>query len=107
MREKLVTEQLPPLEIERLLGKTADILRSAARSEGYFNHILARLFFKRLCHGYSEGRQVLLEEFGSAEIAAKKFRRFLTLQGRLWEDTNVGQKLNDTLAQIAKSIFRQ
>ncbi len=107
MQEKLVTEQLTPLEIERLRWKTADNLRGAVRPKGYNSYFLSLLFFKRLCDVYSEENQVFLEELGSEEIAAKKFHRLLTPEGCLWDDTNVGHKLNDALAQVAKSILRQ
>jgi len=108
MQEKLVTEELTSQEIEQLLWKAADILRGAVRPEGYGNYILPLLFFKRLSDVYLEEYQALLEKFGSEEIAAKKFHRFFIPEGCLWDDIrqfsqNVGQKLNDTLAQIAKS----
>ena len=107
-QEKLVTEELTPQEMEQLLWKAADILRGAVRPEGYGNYILPLLFFKRLSDVYLEEYQALLEKFGSEEIAAKKFHRFFIPEGCLWGDIrrfsqNVGQKLNDTLAQIAKS----
>lgn len=108
MQEKLVTEELTSQEIEQLLWKAADILRGAVRPEGYGNYILPLLFFKRLSDVYLEEYQALLEKFGSEEIAAKKFHRFFIPEGCLWDDIrqfsqNVGQKLNETLAQIAKS----
>lgn len=108
MQEKLVTEELSQQEIEQLLWKAADILRGAVRPEGYGNYILPLLFFKRLSDVYLEEYQALLEKFGSEEIAAKKFHRFLIPEECLWDDIrrfsqNVGQKLNDTLAQIAKA----
>jgi len=108
VHEKLVTEELTPQEIERLLWKAADILRGAVRPEGYGNYILPLLFFKRLSDVYLEEYQALLEKFGSEEIAAKKFHRFLIPEECLWDDIrrfsqNVGQKLNNTLAQIAKA----
>jgi len=106
-QEKLVTEELTPQEMEQLLWKAADILRGAVRPEGYGNYILPLLFFKRLSDVYLEEYQALLEKFGSEEIAAKKFHRFFIPEGCLWGDIrrfsqNVGQKLNDTLAQIVK-----
>jgi type I restriction enzyme M protein len=108
MQEKLGTEEFTPQEIEQLLWKAADILRGAVRPEGYGNYILPLLFFKRLSDVYLEEYQALLKKFGSEEIAAKKFHRFLIPEGCLWDDIrrfsqNLGQKLNDTLAQIAKS----
>ncbi len=101
-QEKIAKEELTLDEIGQLLWKTAAIPRGAVRSEGYGNYILSLLSFKRLCDVYSEEYQAFLEEFESEEIAAKKFHRFLIPEGCLWDDTNVGQKLNDALAQIAK-----
>lgn len=107
-QEKLIAEEFTPQEIEQLLWKAADILRGAVRPEGYGDYILPLLFFKRLSDVYLEEYKALFERFGSEEVAAKKFHRFLIPEGCLWDDIrrysqNVGQKLNDTLAQIAKS----
>ena len=49
-----------------------------------------------------------MKKYGNEEIAKKKFHRFIIPEGCLWEDIrkksqNVGQKLNDTLASIAKN----
>jgi type I restriction enzyme M protein len=108
MQEKLGADELTPQEMEQLLWKAADILRGAVGPERYGNYILPLLFFKRLSDVYVEEYQALLKRFGSEEIAAKKFHRFLIPEGCLWDDIrkfsqNLGQKLNDALAQIAKS----
>ncbi len=106
-QEKIATEELTLDEMEQALWKAADILRGAVRPERYGSYMLPLLFFKRLSDVYEEEYQALLERFKDEEIAKSKFHRFTIPGGCLWEDIrvvaqNVGQKLNDTLAQIAK-----
>lgn len=108
VQQKIFNEKVSQQELEQLLWKAADILRGAVRPERYGYYVLPLLFFKRLSDVYSEEYQELLGKYGDEEIAKKKFHRFLIPEGCLWEDVrkqsqNVGQKLNDTLAQIAKN----
>lgn len=107
MQEKIAKEELTLEETEQALWKAADILRGAVRPERYGSYMLPLLFFKRLSDVYEEEYQALLERFKDEDIAKRKFHRFTIPDGCLWEDIrvvaqNVGQKLNDTLAQIAK-----
>ena len=106
-QEKIATEELTLDETEQALWKAADILRGAVRPERYGSYMLPLLFFKRLSDVYEEEYQALLERFEDEDIAKQKFHRFTIPDGCLWADIrvvaqNVGQKLNDTLAQIAK-----
>jgi type I restriction enzyme M protein len=106
-QEKIAKEELTLDEIEQALWKAADILRGAVRPERYGSYMLPLLFFKRLSDVYEEEYQALLEEFKDEDIAKRKFHRFTIPEGCLWGDIrvvaeNVGQKLNDTLALIAK-----
>jgi type I restriction enzyme M protein len=108
MQEKIATEELTLNEMEQALWKAADILRGAVRPERYGSYMLPLLFFKRLSDVYEEEYQALLERFGDEDIAKQKFHRFTIPEGCLWADIrvvaqNVGQTLNDTLAQIAKA----
>jgi len=108
MQEKIATEELTLDEMEQVLWKAADILRGAVRPERYSSYMLPLLFFKRLSDVYEEEYQALLERFKDEDIAKQKFHRFTIPKGCLWADIrvvaqNVGQKLNDTLAQIAKT----
>ncbi len=71
-------------------------------------YVLPLLFFKRLSDVYAEEYQALLAKYKEEEIARAKFHRFVIPKGCQWEDIrkqaqNVGQKLNDVLAQIAKA----
>lgn len=108
MQEKLGIQELSLDEIEQTLWKAADILRGAVRPERYGSYMLPLLFFKRLSDVYEEEYRALLERFKDEDIAKKKFHRFTIPEGCLWGDIrvvaqNVGQKLNDTLAIIAKT----
>ena len=108
MQEKIAAEELTLDEMEQALWKAADILRGAVRPERYGSYMLPLLFFKRLSDVYEDEYQALLERFEDEEIAKRKFHRFTIPEGCLWTDIrvvaqNVGQKLNDTLAQIAKA----
>jgi len=107
-QEKIATEELTLDEMEQALWKAADILRGAVRPERYGSYMLPLLFFKRLSDVYEEEYQALHERFKDEDIAKQKFHRFTIPEGCLWADIrvvaqNVGQKLNDTLAQIAKT----
>jgi len=106
-QEKIAKEELTLDKIEQVLWQAADILRGAVRPERYGSYMLPLLFFKRLSDVYEEEYQELLEKFQDEEIAKQKFHRFTIPEGCLWMDIrvvaqNVGQKLNDTFAQIAK-----
>jgi type I restriction enzyme M protein len=108
MQQKITTEEFTLDEMEQALWKAADILRGAVRPEGYGSYILPLLFFKRLSDVYKEEYQALLEQFKDEDIAKQKFHRFIIPDGCLWTDIrvvaqNIGQKLNNALAQIAKA----
>jgi len=95
-------------ELEGVLWGAADILRGAVRPERYSSYILPLLFFKRLSDVYIEEYQNLLDRYKDKEIAEKRFHRFLVPEGCLWEDLrkqsqNVGQRLNEIMAQVAKA----
>jgi len=95
-------------ELEGVLWRAADILRGAVRPERYSSYILPLLFFKRLSDVYIEEYQNLLDRYKDKEIAEKRFHRFLVPEGCLWEDLrkqsqNVGQRLNEIMAQVAKA----
>jgi len=107
-QEKLFQRKLTLQEMEQTLWGAADILRGAIRPERYGNYVLPLLFFKRLSDVYVEEYNELMKKYRSEGIARKKFHRFLIPEGCLWGDIrrqsqNVGQKLNEVLAQIAKS----
>lgn len=94
--------------IEQVLWGAADDLRGAVRPERYGSYMLPLLFYKRLSDVYVEEYEKALAKYGDDEIAKKKFHRFLIPEGCLWSDLrktsqNVGQKLNDILAEIARN----
>jgi type I restriction enzyme M protein len=107
-QSKLFGEASSRGDLEQVLWKAADILRGAVRPERYGNYILPLLFFKRLSDVYEEEYQAFLKKYKDEEIARSKFHRFVIPKGCQWEDIrsqskNIGQKLNDVLAQIAKA----
>jgi len=105
---RLVEEKVTREELGRWLWSAADILRGAVRPERYGYYVLPLLFFKRLSDVYSEEYEEALEKYGDEEVARQRFlHRFEMPQGCLWNDvrqvsTNVGDKLNKVLAEIAK-----
>ena len=100
--------QISRKELGPELWKAADILRGAVRPERYANYVLPLLFFKRLSDVYLDEFSRAVEEYGSEEVArTDMFHKFTVPEGCLWEDvrktsTNVGAKLNEVLAAIAK-----
>jgi len=109
VQKKLVDEKTTREELGRWLWGAADILRGAVRPEKYGDYILPLLFFKRLSDVYLEEYEKALAEYKSAEVARQRFfHRFEMPEGCLWTDmrrvsTNVGAKLNEVLAEIAKA----
>jgi len=108
IQAKLVEERLSREQLGKLLWDAADILRGAVRPERYGSYVLPLLFFKRLSDVYLEEYEETLKKFGSEEVARKRFHRVLIPEDCLWDDVrrqsqNVGQKLNDVLAKIAKA----
>ena len=94
--------------LEPVLWGAADILRGSVRPERYGSYMLPLLFYKRLSDVYVEEYEKALKKYGDEEIAKKKFHRFMIPEGCLWSDLrktsqNVGQKLNDILAEIARN----
>ena len=106
---RLVEEKVTREELGRWLWGAADILRGAVRPERYGNYVLPLLFFKRLSDVYSEEYEEALEKYRDEEVARQRFlHRFEMPPGCLWNDvrqvsTNVGDKLNKVLAEIAKT----
>jgi type I restriction enzyme M protein len=108
VQTRLFGEKFTPEDCDQLIWKAADILRGAVRPERYGSYLLPLMFFKRLSDVYLEEYEALLRKYGDKEIAKRKFHRFTIPDGCLWEDIrqqsqNIGQKLNDTLAKIAKA----
>jgi len=109
VQRKLVNETITREELGRWLWGAANILRGAVRPEGYGRYILPLLFFKRLSDVYLEEYEKALVEYESEDVAQQRFfHRFEMPEGCLWDDvrrvsTNVGAKLNDILAEIAKA----
>jgi type I restriction enzyme M protein len=100
--------KLTSQELENVLWGAADILRGAVRPERYASYILPLLFFKRLSDVYLEEYRKSLEKYKDQEIAEKRFHWFLIPEGCLWDDLrkqsqNVGQRLNEIMAQVAKA----
>jgi len=108
MQTRLPGDKLTLDDLEQSLWKAADILRGAVRPERYASYVLPLLFFRRLSDVYAEEYEALLKKYGDEEVAKAKFHRVVIPEGCGWEDVrrqsqNVGQKLNDTLAKIAKA----
>jgi type I restriction enzyme M protein len=95
--------------MESSLWKAADILRGAVRPEKYGSYLLPLLFFKRLSDVYQEEYGAALFKYKSEnEARNRRFHRFDIPAGSLWDDIrketrNIGQRLNDALASIAKT----
>ena len=90
------------------LWGAADILRGAVRNQKYEEYVLPLLFFKRLSDEYNATFEEKSREFGGAVAGDSMFHRAAIPEGCFWEDVrgtgvNVGQKLNDALAAIARA----
>ena len=104
----LFDEKITLPQLEQLLWKAADILRGAVEAPDYKHYVLPLLFFKRLSDVHLEEYQEKLKKYGDKRIAKEKFHRFNIPDGCFWADVrnvarDVGQKLNDALAKIAKA----
>jgi type I restriction enzyme M protein len=90
------------------LWGAADILRGAVRNQKYEDYVVPLLFFKRLSDEYNATFEEKSREFGGAVAGDSMFHRAAIPEGCFWEDirgtgVNVGQKLNDALAAIARA----
>jgi len=110
IQRKLVEEPLKQQELESWLWKAADILRGAVKPERYGSCILPLLFFKRLSDVYQDEYKEALQKYKSEKVAKESFVHRLAdiPKGCLWDDVrketkDVGGKLNDVLAEIAKA----
>lgn len=104
----LFEEKLTLPLLEQLLWKAANILRGAVEAPDYKHYVLPLLFFKRLSDVHLEEYEERLKKYGDKRIAKDKFHRFNIPDACFWEDVrnvsrDVGQKLNDALARIAKA----
>jgi len=82
--------------------------QGAVEAPDYKHYVLPLLFFKRLSDVHLEEYEEKLKKYGSKRIAKEKFHRFNIPDGCFWEDIrnvarDAGQKLNDSLAKIAKA----
>jgi len=90
------------------LWGAADILRGAVRNQKYEEYVLPLLFYKRLSDEYHATFEEKSREFGTAVAGDSMFHRVSIPEGCFWEDVRgtgvgVGQKLNDSLAAIARA----
>lgn len=87
----------------------ADILRGAVSPDDYVDFVVPLLFYKRLSDSYQEEYRRALAEFKDEKVAqSPMFHKAQIPDGCHWEDvrktsTNVGAKLNQALADIAKA----
>jgi type I restriction enzyme M protein len=109
IQRKLVEEGLTQQELESWLMQAADILRGAVKPERYGTYILPLLFFKRLSDVYAEEYEGALRKYESEKVAKESFIHKLAdiPKNCLWDDVrketkDVGGKLNDILAEIAR-----
>jgi type I restriction enzyme M protein len=91
------------------LWGAADILRGAVRNQKYEEYVLPLLFYKRLSDEYNANYEAALLKYNDKTIALDKMNyRAVIPEGCSWEDirgtgVGVGQKLNDSLAAIARA----
>lgn len=91
------------------LWGAADILRGAVSPDDYVDFVVPLLFYKRLSDSYQDEYRKALADFKDEKVArSPMFHKAQIPDGCHWEDvrktsTNVGAKLNQVLADIAKA----
>jgi type I restriction enzyme M protein len=91
------------------LWGAADILRGAVSPDDYVDFVVPLLFYKRLSDSYQDEYRKALAEYKDEKVArSPMFHKAQIPDGCHWDDvrktsTNVGAKLNQVLADIAKA----